>query len=363
MVHVDGAYGEGGGQLVRTAVALAAITGRPTCVSAIRARRRNPGLAPQHVAAIRVVGELCGARIEGLTPGSSEIRFQSGILGNGRRDCEVAAAGSVNVDVGTAGSVTLVLQALLPVALCAGRDVAVDLVGGTDVRGAPPIDYLAHVLLPVLTGMGARLAIDVRRRGYYPRGGGKVRIRVEPSALRGLAAGVAPFHGDVRAWIHVANLPEHILDRASASLAARLSGRRLRIDRRLVTGDQAVGTGGAIVLAAAAQATVLGAAAVAERGVPAERLAERVASELTADLDSGATLDVHASDQILIFAALAEGKTEFRSRALSSHAQTTIWLLERFLPVRFGISEEEGLVRVGVVGIGGRSATAGLPRP
>lgn len=353
MIDVDGAYGEGGGQLVRTAVALAALTGRPTRVSSIRARRRNPGLAPQHVAAIRAVAALCGAEVEGLAFRSPEIRFRGGALRGGHLD----------VDVGTAGSVTLVLQALLPVALCAGREVVIDLIGGTDVRGAPPLDYLAHVLVPVLHGMGARIEIEVRRRGYYPRGGGAVRVRVEPSALRGLAAAQSPCHGDVRAWLHVANLPQHIVERMAATLQARLCAQRLRIDRRVLAGEEAVATGGAVVLAAATQSTVLGAAAVAERGVPAERLADRVAAELAADLASGATLDVHASDQILIFAALAEGTTEFRTRALSAHARTTIWLLERFLPVRFEVAEEQALVRVSVAGIAGRRAATGSPRP
>src|SRR5690606_24000370 len=169
MREIDGSYGEGGGQLLRLGCALAAITGEPVRVRNIRARRRPPGLAAQHAAAVRAVALLCGGDVEGAEVGSRELVFRPG-----RR-----RGGEFTIDVGTAGSVMLVLQALLPLAITAPAPTELRLIGGTDIRAAPPADYVRFVLLPLLTAMGARVELALVRRGYYPRGAGEVVVRVQ----------------------------------------------------------------------------------------------------------------------------------------------------------------------------------------
>jgi RNA 3'-terminal phosphate cyclase (ATP)/RNA 3'-terminal phosphate cyclase (GTP) len=328
LIEIDGSYGEGGGQLLRTAVALAAITGQALHIQNVRARRSHPGLAPQHLAAVKSVAALCGAEVEGLQLKSQEMVFHPARL----------RGGEFQFDVGTAGSITLVLQAVLPVALMGPERLVMEIRGGTEVRAAPPLDYFRHVFLPLLSLMGGRVSLHVVRRGYFPRGGGEVRVEVEPGArLRPLVLETQGALSEVRGIAHVSNLPAHITARmVRAAQEALPPVPAPHIEQQLLAWPQAIGQGGAIVLWAHCGNGVLGSAATAQRGVPAERLGEEAGCALRAEIESGATLDVHAADQMLVYAALANGPSHFTSRTLSSHASTTMWLIEHFLPVEFG---------------------------
>lgn len=344
MLEIDGAYGEGGGQLVRTAVALSAITHRPVRISNIRAGRSRPGLAAQHIAAVRAVAALCEARTAHLDPHSAEIQFDPGAI----------RGGSYRFEIGTAGSTMLVLQALIPVAVMAGGFCRVVVTGGTDVRGAPPGDYMCHVVLPLLGRMGVEASLDVRRRGYYPQGGGEVEFALTHSALRPLRCerpgGVLRVEGHV----HVARLSEEVAERMRAAAHRRLEecGLPAAIGLSVLDQGQAHGPGGAITLWVADGGGILGAARVAERGVRAESLGAAVAEEIAADVRHGAALDRHAADQILVYLALARGESEITVRELTSHARTAMWLIERFLPVRFEVVERAGVFRIRVQGAG-----------
>lgn len=338
MIEIDGSYGEGGGQLLRTAVALAAITGQTLRVRNVRARRSNPGLAAQHLAAVKAVAALCDAEVEGLQVKSQEIVFRPDRL----------RGGQFQFDVGTAGSMTLVLQAVLPVALMCKERLVMGITGGTDVRAAPPLDYFRYVFLPLLSLMGGRVSLHLVKRGYYPRGGGEVKVEVEPGArLRPLALETRGPLSEVRGIAHVSNLPTHITARmARAALEALPPVPAPQIEQQQLAWPQAIGQGGAIVLWAHCGHDVLGAATTAQRGVPAERLGDEVGRALCAEIESGATLDVHAADQLLVYAALAGGPSHFTVRTLSSHASTAMWLIERFLPVEFGVAQVGQLWRV-----------------
>jgi RNA 3'-terminal phosphate cyclase (ATP) len=340
VIEIDGAHGEGGGQLVRTAVAVSAVTGTPVRIVDIRARRRVPGLAAQHVAAVRAVATLCDAECEGVQPRSAAIGFRPRRL----------HGAEFTVDVGTAGSVTLVLQALLPAAIASGQRVAVTVRGGTDLPAAPPADYLRLVLLPLLARMGVRCELAVLRRGYFPKGGGEVRLELAPSAR--LSALELDERGPVERielHAHVARLPPEIGQRmAAAARAALPAGIATETIQTQCPPELALGPGGAIVLRAKTADTLLGAAQVAERGVPAERLGQAAARSLARDLAALATLDAHAADQMLVFMALAERVSSFRAAELGSHARTAIWLLEQLMPVRFAIEPATPGLRVRV---------------
>lgn len=337
MLALDGGYGEGGGQLVRTACALSAITGTPFRLHNIRARRDPPGLAPQHLTAVKAVAALCAGGVEGLTPRSREIAFHPGPL----------RPGDYHFDVGTAGSITLVLQASLPAAFAAGGAVTLRITGGTDVRAAPPLDYLRFVFLSLLERMGLHAEMNVRLRGYYPRGGGRVEVAVSPGTPRPLVLESAGALEAIEGAAHVANLPLHVVERMQRTAERRLGDYpNVRIMPDVLGHDRAFGPGGAIVLWARTAHTLLGAGEVAQRGVPAERIAETAADALCAELEAGATLDVHAADQILLYCALARGTSAFLARAWTSHAQTTAWLIEQFLPVHIRASAEGALARV-----------------
>lgn len=341
MLEIDGAFGEGGGQLLRNAVALAALTGTSIRVNNIRARRDKPGLAPQHLAAVRAVGEVCGASVGGLQLRSRQIEFSPDRL----------RGGEFRLDIGTAGSVTLVLQAVLPALVTSRERARVVVIGGTDVRMAPPVDYLQEVLLPLVRRMGAKINLKVQRRGYYPRGGGEVHVETAPTRLQPLQLQRAGALESVFARVHVSNLPMDIAERMRDSMTSCLcsASRQDVCSETLSLGaEAAVGSGGAVVAWALTAHTALGAGRVAERGVRAETLGEAVGSELAADLVSGATLDHHASDQLLIYLALARGPSVFTTRQLSSHARTAMWLIEQFIPVRFQVMHSGALIRVEV---------------
>ncbi len=342
MLEIDGSHGEGGGQLVRTAVALAAITGTPIRVRDVRAGRERPGLAPQHLAAVTAVATLCSARCDRLALRSQAFEFHPGPL----------RAGEHAFDVGTAGSLTLVLQALLPAMIRAPGRCRVRLTGGTDVRAAPPIDYFRRVLAPLLARSGVAVDCRVARRGYYPRGGGEVEVATTPATPRPLALDAPGRVLEIAGLAHAGNLPAHIPERMRTAALARLDPVRApkRVEGRVLDRSEAFGQGGAIVLWAECAGTVLGAGRVAERGVRSEALGESAADELADDLEAGATLDRHAADQLLVYLALAGGESTFTTREVSLHAETAMWLIARFLPVRFEVARAGRLARVRVLG-------------
>jgi len=341
LLEIDGAHGEGGGQLLRTALALSAATGRAVHVHDIRARRDKPGLAPQHLAAAHALATMCGASAEGLALRSRAVAFSPGPMRGGR----------YRFDVGTAGSVTLVLQALLPAMIAAATGFEVSVTGGTDVRAAPPADYMREVMLAHLAAMGAKVEATIVRRGYYPAGGGEVLVRVHSGRLRPLHADAPGELRKVAGLAHVSRLRPDIATRMRDSALSRLPANAtsaFAIEEQVVSDEQAAGAGGAIAAWAVCALSVLGAGRVAERGKRAEDLGAAVGDELRADLEGGAGVDVHAADQLLVYLALAGGGA-FTTRGLSSHAQTAIWLIEQFLPVRFTSSTRpNGLVRVSV---------------
>jgi RNA 3'-phosphate cyclase len=344
MLDIDSSYGEGGGQLVRTAVALAAVTGNEVTLRNIRAKRDKPGLAPQHLAAVRAVAALCQGQVDGLSLRSREVRLVPGTL----------TGGEYHFDIGTAGSISLVLQALLPVMIASVGTTMVTVTGGTDVRQAPPIDYLRNVLLPLLASMGIQAELDVIRRGYYPRGGGEVRVSVVPGRLTQLKPLALDEPGglvSIRGHAHVANLPEHIATRmrdAAFERVAPVSEIAPRVDVEVLDRARATGTGGGIVMWAQTQGGVLGAGRVAERGIRAETLGNAVGEELAADVLAGATVDLHAADQLLVYLALARGGS-YLVRSATTHARTAMWLLEQFLPVLFELAPKGHLIHLTLV--------------
>lgn len=340
MIEVDGSHGEGGGQLLRMAVALSALTETPIRVVRIRAGRPTPGLAAQHVTAVNAIGALCDAEATGVAIGASSIEFRPGKLKPGR----------FAFDVGTAGSVTLVLQALVPVAAATGAPVQVRLTGGTDVRWSPPIDYYSRVFLVLLRTLGGRVDIEVPRRGYYPRGGGFVDALIEPTRTWSpLDPPGAEGIRRVRGIAHASNLAEDIPKRMAHAALRRLHGfADVTIEQRVYRGEEAIGQGGALVLWAGTDACLVGADSLAERGKPSERIGEEAAASLRAEIESEATLDVHAADQLLIYLARAGGHSEFRVRAVSGHMETMMWLIPQFVPCRFATARQGAGWRVRV---------------
>ena len=322
MIEIDGSLGEGGGQIVRTAVALSAVTGKPVHIKNIRQARPKPGLAPQHAQAILALARICNAKTSGARPGSSEIAFEPGEIRGGR----------YKVEIGTAGSVTLLMQCLLPALLKADSSVSLEVHGGTDVQWSPTVDYFRHVFLPALEGFGTRISLELGQRGYYPRGQGWVLLQVEPAKLgpAHLKAQAAPVVG----ISHSSNLPEHVAKRQAeaASLALQQAGHRSEM---AVESLAVPSTGSGITLWSGHK----GGSALGKRGLPAETVGKKAAGEIISELRFGAAVDVHLADQLIPYLALAGGS--YTAREISMHARTNIWTAGHFLERKILVSREE----------------------
>src|SRR2546427_1788058 len=283
MIEIDGSHGEGGGQLVRNAAALAAVTGKPVRVSNIRAKRANPGLAAQHVAALQALAAVSGATIAGLQPGSRQIVVTPGPLRGGQH----------RFDVGTAGSVTLVLQACLPAALLSPGPTQLHVVGGTDVKWSPPLDYFRFVFLPLLARMGGHVTVEVLKRGYYPRGGGEVRVAVTPTAgFQPLVVEPPGTLKRIRGIAHAANLPPDVAARMKQEAARPFVAiAEAKIESQVLGNAQAAGPGGAVVLWTEHENTVLGADALAEDATPAEQVGPAAGEGMPAHIKAPPALE------------------------------------------------------------------------
>ncbi len=326
---IDGSMGEGGGQILRTTVALAAVLGKPVKIVNIRAKRRNPGLQRQHITAVKAVAALSKARVEGLELGSMTLYFEPrGLRG-----------GKFRFDIGTAGSTTLVLQALLPLLPFLPEPVEITVTGGTDVPWSPPIDYIRFVLVRLLERFGFTVEITLKRRGHYPRGGGMVIYRVgEPP--HELKAVELVERGDivrVEGLSHAVRLPSHVAIRqarsAEETVKSRLKGVPVHVDLEYYDRDRDphLGPGSGIVLWAVTERSVLGGDALGAKGKPAEAVGKEAAEKLLEDLATGMALDRHASDMLIPFAALARGVSKLGGARLTLHALTNIEVVKRLV--------------------------------
>jgi RNA 3'-phosphate cyclase len=335
MIEIDGSFGEGGGQILRTALSLSAVLGQQVRITNIRARRPRPGLAPSHVTSIEAVAQLCDAEVDNLYPGSKEIVFKPGQL----------TGGSFEFDVGTAGSISLVLQSCLLPAALSRSTVTVTVKGGTDVNWSPPIDYMRLVHLPILARFGPSCDLEISARGFYPEGGGEVTLEVSPVAkLGGVDLSTRGELLSIQGVAFAQNLPEHVVSRIKhATLKALLDFKNVRIDSDIRRGHS---TGAGIVLAAVCDCAVVGESALGAKGIRSEALGENCAVDLRETLNSGTSVDEHMQDQILPYMALAEERSVILTDELTEHTKTNMRVIEKLLGREFAITEKDGLNEV-----------------
>ena len=318
----------GSGTLVRYAAALATLTRKPLRIFNIRKKRTKPGLRPQHLAALRACCALSSGRIEGDQVGSQEIKYWPG---------NEVEGGNFNWDIGTAGSATMLAFTLIPPALHAKTASHFTITGGLFQDFAPTAYHMQYVLLPAIRRMGANVGIEIIRPGYVPKGGGCLDVTVEP-----LSIGLKPYEVTERGKVleirgialasHLKKerVSERMADRCREILAA--TGFKTNIEIR--HDSSAVQRGAALALwAKTDKGCILGSDQAGKRGRRSESIAELVCKSLVEDLRSGATTDRHLADQLILFAALAVGTTEYSIPTLTEHVQSNLWLVKEILGV------------------------------
>jgi RNA 3'-terminal phosphate cyclase (ATP) len=342
VIEIDGGEQSGSGTIVRFAVAFSALCATPVRVVNARARRRRPGLRPQHVAAVRACAELCRARTERVVADSREFSF---------RPTSRIRGGRYQWDIGTAGSAPMLALGVLPVACLADSPLSARITGGMFQDFAPSPFHLRHVLAPLVARMGASVELEVVRPGYVPAGAGVLELRVRPAA-RGLAALELLERGAVRAVRGVA-LASHLAERRVGERMAgaceellAAEGLSCAIERLDDTTASQPGAGLA-VWAETSTGCRLGADGAGAPRRSSEAIGHRVARALLQDLASGATVDRYLADQLVLFASLAEGRTCYRVPRDSAHLRTNLWLAERF-----GAQGDRDASRVEIEGLG-----------
>jgi RNA 3'-phosphate cyclase len=339
MIEIGGSYGEGGGQILRTALAFSAILNRPIKINRIRAGRKNPGLQPQHLKSIEALATITKARVDGVKIGADAITFFP----------EKIIPGHYEFDIGTAGSVPLLLQALLlPLSLCESKSSLV-LTGGTHVAWSPPFHYLTEVLFPSLALMGIRVEAEIERWGWYPKGGGRIEVEIHPTPKlapvsferRGLLKGVYGISA-------ISNLPRHVAERQRERALIRIEKElNLQAEVEILSEIPSSGQGSFFFLIAESEGAKAGFSSLGKRGKRAEAVADEAVDSLKEYLESDGCVDSHLADQLISFMAFAKGSSSFTTNKITEHLLTNLWVIEHFIKIsvsRLGNKGEKGKI-------------------
>lgn len=327
MITIDGSEGEGGGQVLRYAAALSLLTGEPFTIANIRGGRAKPGLMRQHVTALEAAAAIGSAECSGLAVGSAELTFRPGSI----------VPGEYHFAIGTAGSTALVVQTILVPLMLAGAPSRIVIEGGTHAASAPPFEFLAHTLLPVLERMGPRLSVSLERHGFYPRGGGRIVLEIAPAPLVPIACLTSGAFKGGKVEALVAGIPFDIAER-ELKAARKVLADWPQDAFGPVQLPAAYGPGNALLVTATCEHVTEVMSAFGPIGVPAERLAQTAAKRMSGYLASGAFAGPYLQDQLLLPFALA-GEGVFTTVKPSQHTRTAIDLIARFTGRRFSLSE------------------------
>lgn len=333
MIDIDGSLMEGGGQLLRMATSYSAILGEPIRVYNIRAKRRDPGLKPQHLTTLNAAAKISGAETIGASIGSSEIIFKPRLI----------RGGEYSFDIGTAGSISLLLQCLNPILLFGNKPSRISVRGGTAVNWSPPIPFIENVIYKALESMGAKSKINIERHGFYPKGGGVITQYTKPvEILHPLMLGESNIKR-IQGISVCGALPEHVALRQATSAKKKLNGLRVKTDIKPIVAEPVPFSPGSFVcLWAEGENVFLGADSLGARGKPSETVGEEAANKMINEVRSGANLDRHTADHMILPASLAVGESVFRTSLITLHTLTAIEIAKGFTDAKFKVIGREG---------------------
>ena len=341
MITIDGSQGEGGGQILRSAVGLAAVVGKSVRIERIRAGRSKPGLMRQHLTAMKAAAQICNGTLTGAELGSKELTFEP----------QQVCAGNYHFSIGTAGSATLVLQTILPALLTASGPSEIILEGGTHNQWAPPFDFLQRCYLPIVNSMGPKVEATLERHGFYPAGGGRMVVKITPSkSLKGFDLLERGDAISKTAKVLISNLPLSIAEREADKIVRKLSFLKKDVSIEPV---ESAGPGNIVFAEIAFEHVTELATGFGRVGASAEHVAEEVVKEIRRYLKSTAPVGEYLADQILLPLGLSAAQAHasgvqrggsFRTATLSRHSTTHIEILQMLLPISIQTHEDDGTI-------------------
>ncbi|MBI3860027.1 MAG: RNA 3'-terminal phosphate cyclase [Thaumarchaeota archaeon] len=320
-LEIDGSFGEGGGQIVRTAVAFSAIKSLPVRVRNIRAGRRDPGLKAQHASALRILAQVFEADLEGASEGSTDVSFAPG----------APHASRIVVDARTAASITLVLQAVVPAVSISRSSLELELRGGTDVPWSPTLDYLTDVASPLYRSLGIKFDLKCLKRGYYPVGGGSVEVKIE-SCDEVSPVDLTKVIGSPSAKIvsRCAALPRHVAERQAGAAVRVLTDRGIGCSQPLISEEESGSPGSSVLVRTESGGRTMGADSIGARGKPAEEVGKDAATRFAETAASGAAMDFNVADMVAPWLSLAREESVFTVPSVTAHLRTGLHLAELF---------------------------------
>jgi len=341
LIEIDGSQKSGSGTILRLSVALASILKQPLHIYNIRQKRPNPGLRPQHLEAVLTAAKLCNAEVKGASVGSRELWFIPHEI----------EGGEIQAEIGTAGSIPMLLLTILPICAFAKQKVKLKVLkGGTDVKNAPTINYISYALLPMLKQMGLEASLTVTKYGYYPKGMGEVFLEVEPNPK--LKPFILEEFGTIKTLEGI-SVCTFLADRNVAVRQAKAANDHLKAygyeAKIKIVNDMSnpLQKGSSLVLWTQTDTgALLGGDAIGELGKPSETVGKEAAENLLKEIEAKATVDVHLADMLVPYMSLAEGNSVFVTRLISEHLETNIWLAQTILDAKFSMKKVGQLYRV-----------------
>ena len=335
-LEIDGNYGEGGGQILRSGLSLSAILGQPIRIKNIRAGRKRPGLAAQHLTCVNAVAAITSAEVIGGSLGSQALTFIPQEIRGGNYIFDVSDVRP------SAGALSLIFQAIvLPLAHAEVASTVI-LRGGTHVPWSPTVHYLQEIFIPMAAQFGFQGSLKLNRWGWYPKGGGEVTANIQPtSEWCGVDLRVRGKLKEIRGISAASNLPTHVLNRQRSQSQKCMTRLISQVNIDLVEGES-IGQGTLVFLKAEFENGMAGFSALGARGKRAEKVADEVCQELEDFLASDTVIDPHLADQLVLPMALAQGESRFTTSRITRHLTTNIWLVQQFLPVRFEVNGTQG---------------------
>ena len=321
LLKINGEFGEGGGQIIRTAITLSCITKRPIIIENIRKNRRVPGLRPQHLSAIKILQKICNADVEGAKLGSTSLKFIPGDV----KSCNLIE------DIGTAGSISLILQVLIPVAAICQKKLNLTIKGGTDTLWNPTIDYTQYVLREAYSRMGIKFSINLIKRGYYPKGGGKINLEVLPSNIKSISLNQRKTK-NVKLFCSFSNLPNEVIKKHVKDIEKKLIEKSFLVETQ-ISEEIAIDSGASLLIFSIDEESIIGIDSIFDKKT------EKFNLDLEDFTENNLSVDERLADMIVLPASLTNQMTVFQVKNISKHLETNLFVTSKITDCKYGIGK------------------------